>query len=32
VLFVVVLTLREKGIWGGVNALVDRINERRDNS
>ncbi|ELY55014.1 branched-chain amino acid ABC transporter permease [Natronolimnohabitans innermongolicus] len=32
VLFVVVLTLREKGIWGGAKALVDDLNERRDDS
>ncbi|MDG5758307.1 branched-chain amino acid ABC transporter permease [Natronococcus sp. A-GB1] len=32
VLFVVVLTLREKGIWGGAKALVDRVNDRRDDS
>ena len=32
VLFVVVLTLREKGIWGGAKALADRINDRREKS
>ncbi len=30
VLFVVVLTLREKGIWGGAKTLTDTIDERRD--
>ncbi|ELY50325.1 MULTISPECIES: branched-chain amino acid ABC transporter permease [Natronorubrum] len=29
VLFVVVLTLREKGIWGGAKMLVERLNDRR---
>lgn len=32
VLFVVVLTLREKGIWGGAKELLERLDERRDNS
>jgi branched-chain amino acid transport system permease protein len=30
VLFVVVLTLREKGIWGGAKALTDAVDERRN--
>lgn len=30
VLFVVVLTLREKGIWGGAKAIVSDVSERRE--
>jgi branched-chain amino acid transport system permease protein len=30
VLFVIVLTLREKGIWGGAKTIRDEIAERRD--
>ena len=30
VLFVIVLTLREKGVWGGVKTLATRVADRRD--